>query len=58
MGYCRNQGFDFDESPHPQARMCFDMACLAWEEITKDTPDLYSDFSTYPEPADSLSLNC
>jgi hypothetical protein len=58
MGYQRKQGFDFETSQHPQEQMCFDMACLAWEEITGDSPDLYSDFSTDSEEADSLSLNC
>lgn len=43
MGYKRDKGFDFEESSHPQERMVFDMACLAWEEIFGDSPDLYSD---------------
>jgi hypothetical protein len=58
MGYQRKKGFDFQEPQHPQEQMCFDMACLAWEEITGDSRDLYSDFSADGEEADSLSLNC
>lgn len=57
IGYQRKKGFDFQESQHPQEQMCFDMAGLAWEEITGDSPDLYSDLSA-EEEADSLSLNC
>jgi hypothetical protein len=43
MGYKRDKGFDYQASNHPQEQMCFDMACLAWEEIFGDSPDLYSD---------------
>ena len=43
MGYKQKKGFKFEESQHPQEMMCFDMACLAWEEITGDSPDLDSD---------------
>jgi hypothetical protein len=43
MGYKQKRGFRFDESQHPQETMCFDMACLAWEEITGDSPDLDSE---------------
>jgi len=34
------------------------MAGIAWEEITGDSPDLYSGFSAAGVEADSLSLNC
>lgn len=44
MGYKVSAGFDFEQSKHPQERLCFDLACIAWEEITGDTPDLESDF--------------
>jgi hypothetical protein len=60
MGYRQKKGFDFQNSRHPQEQMCFNMACLAWEEITGDSPDLYSDFlgdSGESGEADSLSLN-
>lgn len=44
MGYRQRKGFDFEASKHPQEQMCFDLACIAWEEITGDSPDLYNDF--------------
>lgn len=44
MGYKQREGFDFEVSKHPQEQMCFDMACIAWKEITGDSPDLYNDF--------------
>jgi len=44
MGYKQKEGFDFETSQHPQEKACFDMACIAWEEITGDTPSLDSDF--------------
>lgn len=43
MGYQQKPGYDFEVAHHPQERMCFDMACLAWEEILGDSPDFDSD---------------
>ena len=43
MGYVRSPGFDFEAATHPQEKMCFDLASLAWEEIYGDSPDLDSD---------------
>jgi len=44
MGYMQKMGFDFRASKHPQEIMCFDMAAIAFKEITGDTPDLESEW--------------
>lgn len=44
MGYIAPSDFDFESSSHPQEVMCFDLACIAWLEITGDDPDLDADF--------------
>lgn len=39
MGYKVRDGFDFTKSKHPQERMCYRMAEIAYEEFTGDRPD-------------------
>jgi hypothetical protein len=45
MGYIAEPDLDFESSTHPQEVMCFDLATIAWEEITGDSPDLEAGFS-------------
>lgn len=45
MGYLQKEGYNFEEATHPQEVMAWDMACIAWEEITGDSPDLGSDWN-------------
>lgn len=44
LGYQSPDEFDFQESTHPTEKLMFELACIAWEEITGDYPDLYADF--------------
>ena len=39
MGYLQREGFDFSASEHPQERMCYRMAEIAYEEFMGDSPD-------------------
>lgn len=39
MGYIRRPGYDFSSATHPQERMCYWMAEIAYEEFTGDSPD-------------------
>ena len=43
MGYKARKGFDFQQSQHPQERLCYGMAELAWEEFMGDSPDYAED---------------
>ncbi len=43
MGYVAVEGFDFSESPHPQGRLCYRLAEIAWEEFNGDSPDYAED---------------
>lgn len=33
QGYSHRPGFKYWESPHPHERLCFEMACVAFETI-------------------------
>jgi hypothetical protein len=44
MGYKVKETHDFETATHPQERMCWDIACNAFEIITGDSPDLYADW--------------
>lgn len=43
MGYVVPEGFDFTESQHPQERLCYRLAEIAWEEFNGDRPDYAED---------------
>lgn len=42
MGYVRPENFDFSEATHPQEKLCYGLAEIAYEFFNGDTPD-YSD---------------
>ncbi|NER33153.1 MAG: hypothetical protein F6J93_03620 [Oscillatoria sp. SIO1A7] len=44
LGYRVAEGYDFENATHPQEKLCWELACLVWEEITGDTPDLGADW--------------
>jgi hypothetical protein len=44
MGYVVKEGFDFEASSHPTEQMCFNIACLIWDELFYDSPPLYDDY--------------
>lgn len=44
QGYTHRPGFKYWESPHPHERLCFDMACRAFEVIRgSDVMDAVTD---------------
>lgn len=43
MGYKVKDGFDFTKSQHPQEKMCYYMAEIAYEEFMGDSPDCEED---------------
>ena len=43
-GYVVPDGYDFSGATHPQEQNCWNAACLIWEELFGDSPDLYADW--------------